>query len=90
VRRRQPVDPERPPERLWSFHYPDWQDEVSEAERDAYAHPTYAAFRLYQATKRQWAAEHGLTLAEMRKLIPAPVVVDRPARTRRGDGNDAA
>jgi hypothetical protein len=87
-RRERSAGEEAPPERLWSFRYADWRDEVPEADRDAYAHPTYAAFRLYQATRREWAAEHGLTLAEMRKLIPAPVVVDRPAWRR--DGDDAA
>jgi len=79
-----------PPERLWSFHYPDWRDEVPAAERDAYAHPTYAAYRRYRAARKAWADEHGITLADLHRLVPRPVVVDRPAWVRRRNGDDAA
>ncbi|MEV5711254.1 hypothetical protein [Actinoallomurus sp. NPDC052274] len=90
MKRRRPVDPDLPPERLWRFSYPDWKDEVSPEEQARYAHPTYAAFRRYRAACNEWAEQHGMTPAEMHRLVPRPVVVDRPQWRYREDGDDAA
>lgn len=90
MRRRAPnPDPGLPPVRLQRFRAGEWCDP---GELWAGGFPVaYAAWRRYSEARKAWLKSHGMTTTQLDKLIPKPVVVDRPSGLdRHRGGADAA
>lgn len=65
------------PERLQRFVAAEWATEDDDRPGEEWAARGARLHRRYSDARKAWADERGLTLAEMRRLIPRREVVDR-------------